>query len=645
MTVKNHPGRLAAAVVAASMVGHSLVLFPQPAHFAASAYKAAADSVSSSYREYKVGRDRAELVGTARKQLEEGKLELGRFILKANEIDSYEEGVNFDAKKAGVAYEKYLADLAYGISSGKRPQKSLSDTLKGLSYFGVPGGRMGDAINEGGGSCVQLSHLAASLMYDAGYKDRTHIRLYGPGDNGVGHMAPVFQENLREYDLVSGVLSNMSGTRIAPSDLVEAYARAHGLAPPLLEETGRLAKGANGMLPEGRPDGFSYPAAKGKASVDAPLFSSNAVREFNPDFKPSGKESRKGLRNTTFVMLRQVSGRFINPTSAGLLPSGTPQDTVRVHREAGDGDRLKSVSDLIEDALGILASPEGGKPRVKTALLGQLAALYFEAGWELALLGRHSIAETVKKQCGRMREMGKDSIAKLTQEDAKDPPWEVVYLGRDGQQMVIDSLRYGWSGGKAHGLALLAAFEGTREVAIANIERRGKIEQAEVIMNLKNGGDGPEIEGSFEFIRAYNAYSAALDKLRKDGFKAHRSVGGMMNIGEGLPVNDIILRLEGVQEGKAVIAAVGTTGVVLARDIIGLNPKHITYAGRTVVISAYGAEISAVAGTSSAWLDAFTDSFGQEYRKASEAVRQELVSAGMSLEWVDPLASVIMVER
>ena len=66
------------------------------------------DEIASRELQYSIPRERLELIFWARGELAKGKLPLGDFILKANELDAREKGEGFDLEKVRKIYQNYL---------------------------------------------------------------------------------------------------------------------------------------------------------------------------------------------------------------------------------------------------------------------------------------------------------------------------------------------------------------------------------------------------------------------------------------------------------------------------------------------------------------------------------------------------------
>ncbi len=180
-----------------------------------------------------LARDMASLVDRARGDLRRGNLQLGRFILRANRLERMErcEPVSDSVfESANARYDRYLSELRAELSSGTGIREAIPHVLNRVHYYGRGGTMMGSII-EGGGSCEPISHLVASLVYDSGHRDEAYLRIYGPNRCGFGHIAPILNQGGGEYDLTTGDAARARGVRMRAGELVEAFARRHGIRP------------------------------------------------------------------------------------------------------------------------------------------------------------------------------------------------------------------------------------------------------------------------------------------------------------------------------------------------------------------------------------------------------------------------------
>jgi hypothetical protein len=207
--------------------------------------------VAAATRPVLVRAERRELVAEARAERAAGRLRLGEFLLRASALDAREAGKPLDLGRARALYADRLARLT--ARTGEDLRLTVPAVLGDLHYFGRAGGSLAEALLEGGGSCEPLSHLIAAALHDAGHGALAKLRFYGgEGDSGATHLAPVAVDGAREHDLLTGTPARPGGVLFSAADLVEAYARAHDLAPPLAGEAG-TAEGQPGSAAGGQP--------------------------------------------------------------------------------------------------------------------------------------------------------------------------------------------------------------------------------------------------------------------------------------------------------------------------------------------------------------------------------------------------------
>jgi len=211
--------------------------------------------------------ERERLIIDARAQLRRGEFRMGDFLIKAGELDARERGETLDIQRARSIYTNYQNQLRSSLDSGHSLQESIPGVLSEFRYYS-DGSDMATALLRNGGSCGQISHLVASLVYDVGgYENNIFFRRYRPNSRGYGHVAPIFVEDGRSYDLVGGDYAFGGGRQNSTSSVIDDYARMHSLAPPNSEDTESVENSSEeGTFPGG-----------------APMFGGSAIRSFNPD--------------------------------------------------------------------------------------------------------------------------------------------------------------------------------------------------------------------------------------------------------------------------------------------------------------------------------------------------------------------------
>ena len=174
---------------------------------------------------------RAALVERARAARRSDRLELGRFLIHAATLDAFERGIPTEPRRAERAYEQRAARLAYELATGRGNGivPLVSAVFGDLDYHGT-GGSISDVLLTGGGSCEGLTHLLAAALHDSELSRYAYVRTWGGGP--VGHLAPVYRVGGEGTDLLSGS-TPIGGVELRADELVEVYARHHGLAPAL----------------------------------------------------------------------------------------------------------------------------------------------------------------------------------------------------------------------------------------------------------------------------------------------------------------------------------------------------------------------------------------------------------------------------
>ena len=454
-----------AGALAISAVMHGVVLYPE---YSVRPFVKMSAYLSDKYSEYKtrkekeaIQEERKKLIAQARKNLKKGTLRLGEFMLNANHLDTREEGKPFDISKARQLNKEYEAKFGYEISAGKGIPQAAPDVFKDIDYYGRPGGKMALALIEKMGSCEQLSHLIASVVYDTTDKEHIFLRNYGANSEGIAHIAPVFVQGSVEYDLLAGAIAKKrqngeyAGYKFHASELVEAYARAHGLAPLVAENKQGQCKGQEGAAGEegkaarsgpttlsGEPSGFGY---KGASDVYGegvpPLFARNAVKRF------TGAEQKRGEE----ALQAAGSGSQGNGQASGgqerLFQGRTMADMLKdANREATFLRELRGIQDwyfrsqkhrskYFEGTVNILPFEEWRNdilddffskiektrqyadlykdlPARRLLYLGQMAGLCENAEFYARLKGKHKLAEVAVEQKKRTVEAAREIIEK-----------------------------------------------------------------------------------------------------------------------------------------------------------------------------------------------------------------------------------------
>jgi hypothetical protein len=229
--------------------------------------------------------ERALLVLEAREARARGRLSLGDFLVRAGEIDAREDGVTVDAAAAQASFDAYRDALRVALAHAPTEQ-AVPTVFSDLRYTGTPGGRAVDALLRHEGSCEPLSQIVAAALHDAGLGDRAKLRFYGGAVAGVTHLAPTIEVDGREHDLMAGTTATAGGASFVASELVEVYARVHGLAPPLpsVASGGPRAADASDAtgdaarpMPPTRTLTSGFPPNAGRFTGGLPLFAEQAI--------------------------------------------------------------------------------------------------------------------------------------------------------------------------------------------------------------------------------------------------------------------------------------------------------------------------------------------------------------------------------
>jgi hypothetical protein len=253
---------------------------------------------------------------------------------------------------------------------------------------------MGDALLEGGGACEALTHLIVAAVHDTGHPDRARFRFYGgETEGGTTHVAPVLGDGTEEIDLLTGAASTRTGAMIAGADLVDAYARAHGVDPPLRPargaETGPQAEGAEHPPRSSMVDGYPPNADRYPGAV--PLYAGRAVQASGGSSAPPSVAPTAQPADCAYFLRKAV----LDPPSIVVSPpgevgsAGFPVELRRLPT-AGQLERTFAMVDAVERSL----APRGGadEPAERLVALACLTALYDAAAADLALSSEDDLA-------------------------------------------------------------------------------------------------------------------------------------------------------------------------------------------------------------------------------------------------------------
>ena len=289
---------------------------------------------------------------------------------------------------------------------------------------------MGDTLLTGSGSCEPISHLIVASLYDSGRRD-ARFRYYGGASGGVTHLAPVLQTKDGERDLVSGELATPGGQTFAADELVDAYARAHGI-----DARGDLI--ASGGAASGRADGgatsrgtglfadletptrsmtVGYPSNDDKFVGALPLYAGRAV---SPPAAPGDKaDAPPALPDYSSNCAFLVKPGELDPPHATAI-TDTDAMGVDLYRTPSDAelDRISGYVAQLDDAK---RNPETSQED-RLVLDGCLAALYDRASIEFALAGEAAVSTRAALEANAARREGSDLMQKLVLDDEQGAP-------------------------------------------------------------------------------------------------------------------------------------------------------------------------------------------------------------------------------
>lgn len=445
---------------------------------------AAGVALARSRQPYVAQRKRVALIEAARAARESGALELGEFLLRANAIDAEAEGSSFDLDAARAQYRVRLARLESELSS-TAPEVAVPEVFGDVAYTGTPGGRMGDALINRRGSCEPVSHMVAAALHDAGVDD-VRLRFYGGAIAGVTHVTPVLlvgsntPGHREELDLMTGGPSAPGGTDFVASELVEAYARAHGLREAEVGPVDRTAAvhgaiqpsgglGDAGSMPPTRTLTRGYPINADTFEGSLPLFAERAIA-------PASTISVGVIapRPEPPPCAFYVALAWLDLPSAQVIGAGVDVDLVREPSRV----ELERLSTVI-----VAAEMHRANTDLEPRLLSHacLTALYDHAGLMFSLAGQREVSQRAVDAAKRERRAGSLALGELAalgtdarrevirrlDQSAMGRAWILLFL--DGGEALLTelagdpSIRYG----RTMALTAMLVAPRTREKAVA----------------------------------------------------------------------------------------------------------------------------------------------------------------------------------
>ncbi len=431
-------------------------------------------------------RRRAELVTEARAARANGSLALGDFLLQANEIDAEGEGRPFDIAEARRLFAARVARLRGAVA--RTPlDLAVASTFEDLAYTGTPGGLMSEVLFAKRGSCEPVSHLVVATLHDAGLGSGASLRFYGGTSAGVTHLAPllVLEERVqqrvvrREIDLTRGREPLAGGVTFAPEDLVEVYARAHGLAPPLSSVPRPAGEEPDSFLvPASRTMTSGYPPNADRFDGALPLFAERAVIGPTPQREGGGDTSPFEAPPCAV----HVSLAWLDAPSAMAMSAHAAR--VELVREPSQ-EQLESLSTTIM-AIESARRPDDA---LASRLLGHacLVALYERAGLLFSLGNQRAVSLRAMKSREREARAGKVALAELmalSTARRHDLERELAELSM-GRVWVLLFLEGGSDAVVAMATLPQSAFSGTLSVAALLVSPDTRARGVEIADSLK----------------------------------------------------------------------------------------------------------------------------------------------------------------
>ncbi|MCC6557177.1 MAG: hypothetical protein IT372_29855 [Polyangiaceae bacterium] len=513
-----------AAFAIASLLGHALLLGsaapgglgtrPAPPPLAARGAGAALAAADAIARADRIERARRALVESARADLAAGRLQLGRFLLRANHIDAEELGEPFDGGAAEARYEERLRALREALRADDL-RAAVPAVFGDLRYHGQPGGLMASALLEGGGSCEQVAQLVAAAAFDAGQARAIALRFYGGVmSDGATHVTPIAALAGDEYDLMSGRPAIRKGVRLPAAELVEVYARAHGLAPRVARAEpadgssaggGADSNGGNGAGASAALSGpalptlsAGFPPNDDRYPGALPLYAARAVQDpaDSPDEPAEPADDAQLARDCAYFLRMAV----LDPPAIEIEPpAGGGAFSIEPARVPAPA-RLEREAALLRAADGLTRSGDAADRLMAWACL---AALGDAAAVDLTLAGERRLAAAAVEVHRRARDEGKRALASMAwstdagagvarrlSEEYGGRTW--LLLALEGGEAALEELvqrapRDDW--GRVSALTALVLRPASRPRALAVVERLPPRDQIDVMHELFHAHD------------------------------------------------------------------------------------------------------------------------------------------------------------
>ena len=472
---------------------------------------------------------RAALVASARADRAAGHLALGPFLLEASRIDAEEAGIELDVALARERYAARVAALKVELAKKKTVKGAAPAVFVDLKYYGKPGGLMASALVDGGGSCEQVAQVVAAAVFAAGRPAEIALRYYGGlMDDGVSHITPIAVERAEEHDLMTGAPAHLGGVRIEAPDLIEIYARAHGLAPKLPDPSGASAgrsagtgagAGAGASGPSGARDTppplpREGPSTERRPTLIAglppnadrypgalPLYAARAVRD------PSRGDAALAADAESIDLQAKHCAYFLRiamlaPPSIDVVSEDGASGFAVEPRRVPVPLKLEREAMLLR-AAEIVATQPATEPVDRLMAWACLAVLGETAAVDFALAREPALARDAVRAQQRGRREGKAALAAITwtgaEGDTAAKKLAVDYAGRSwvllaldgGDRVVMDLVtregREDW--GRISALGALVVWPGTRAKAVEVVSKRSLSDQVAVMHEVFHAHD------------------------------------------------------------------------------------------------------------------------------------------------------------
>lgn len=245
-----------------------------------------------------------------------GTLRLGAFVLAADALDAEEARVELDFAEVRRLYDERCESLRGELQSQRDVPAAVTRAFSDLAYS-MAVTRMSDLLLNKVGACGPSTQLIATCLYDAKQRAGLQLRFWGGvNQSGTTHITPTWTEAAREIDLVTGQPVAAGGARLGPTQIVEAYGRAHGILPKL------PGTSAAPDLDAAATASFHYPPNPAVfESGEVPLFSQRGVGT-HPRDPRGGRVDRAGYTDLSFAI---VDADLLSALSFGAVAAGSAE--------------------------------------------------------------------------------------------------------------------------------------------------------------------------------------------------------------------------------------------------------------------------------------------------------------------------------